>query len=127
MIINCPNCAQPHNVIDSFRGEVIQCQRCSHPITLPEIKDGKQQKKLVIKGGAHSVVGQTGLSASETIERKEENNGCLCYLLGFLFGPIGILIAAVIAKANGAITALRGMFMSTLLLVLIYVLVHAYA
>jgi len=33
----------------------------------------------------------------------------LCLFLGLLFGPFGVLIAAIIAKAPGVIESLKGM------------------
>ena len=51
----------------------------------------------------------------------EENHGCLCFVLGALFGPIGLLIAAIIAKAKGLISALWGFVVSWLVFGLIWV------
>lgn len=50
----------------------------------------------------------------------EENHGCLCFALGVLFGPLGLLLAAIIAKAKGLIAALWGFVISWLILGLVW-------
>ena len=40
----------------------------------------------------------------------ENSHGCLCFFLGFFFGLIGLVIAAIISKARGVVNALYGMF-----------------
>ena len=42
-------------------------------------------------------------------EDGESPHGCLCFFLGLLFGPIGLIVAAIIGKANGVVSALFGM------------------
>ena len=53
-------------------------------------------------------------------ENKESNNGCLCFFLGFTFWVVGIIIAAIIGKTKGTVSALWGWFISTILFLLLY-------
>jgi hypothetical protein len=53
-------------------------------------------------------------------ERDDDNHGCLCFALGVLFGPLGLLLAAIIAKAKGLIAALWGFVISWLVAGLIW-------
>ena len=52
---------------------------------------------------------------------EDENHGCLCFALGVLFGPLGLLLAAIIAKAKGLVSALWGFLISWLVVALIWV------
>lgn len=42
--------------------------------------------------------------------QKKDDAGQLCFWLGVLFGPFGLLLAAIVGKAAGLIKALRGFF-----------------
>jgi len=55
-------------------------------------------------------------------ERKQENHGCLCAMLGMFFGPIGLIVAAIIGGARGVVSALIGMIVPALLLILFFAL-----
>lgn len=50
----------------------------------------------------------------------QEEGGCLCFILGSVFGPIGILIAAIIAKKSGVIAALWGWIIGWVALFLVW-------
>lgn len=50
-----------------------------------------------------------------SLQSAEEGGGCLCFILGFLFSIIGVLIAAIIGKRAGVISALWGMVLSAIL------------
>lgn len=52
---------------------------------------------------------------ADSVEEDTGNHGCLCFCLGFLLGPLGLLIAAIIAKAKGLIAALRGLAVAWLI------------
>lgn len=43
---------------------------------------------------------------SDAVE--ENGHGCLCFFLGFMFGPIGLIVAAIVAKVDGLVSALWG-------------------
>ena len=45
----------------------------------------------------------------------KEDHGCLCAALGMLFGPIGLIVAAIIGGAQGVVSALLGMILPTIL------------
>ena len=48
-------------------------------------------------------------------EEKEENHGCLCAILGICFGPIGLIVAAIIGGAKGVVSAILGMILPTII------------
>ena len=47
------------------------------------------------------------------------SHGCLCFFLGLVFGPIGLVVAAIIGKAKGVVSALLGMATGILIVVLL--------
>jgi hypothetical protein len=49
-------------------------------------------------------------------ECDDDNHGCLCFALGVLFGPLGLLIAAIVAKVPGLVSALWGFIVSWIVL-----------
>ncbi len=49
-------------------------------------------------------------------ERKQEGHGCLCAILGMFFGPIGLVVAAIIGGARGVVSALIGMIVPAMIL-----------
>ena len=55
-------------------------------------------------------------------ERKQENHGCLCAILGMFFGPIGLIVAAIIGGAKGVVSALIGMMVPVIAIILFFVL-----
>ena len=55
-------------------------------------------------------------------ERKKENHGCLCTILGMFFGPIGLVVAAIIGGPPGVVSALIGMIVPTILMILFFAL-----
>lgn len=60
------------------------------------------------------------LAAQRNNSQDEENNcGCLCMFLGG-FGPLGLIVAAIIGKANGVKSALIGWVLSWLILIVLY-------
>ena len=64
------------------------------------------------------------LAARRSSSNEEESNcGCLCMFLGGFFGPIGLIVAAIIGKAEGVKSALLGWFLGWLVLLLIFIIV----
>lgn len=59
---------------------------------------------------------------SRPVEKKEEYSGCLCAFLGG-FGPIGMVVAAIIGKQGGVIAALIGWVVSWLIIGLAWFLI----
>ena len=55
-------------------------------------------------------------------ERKQESHGCLCTMLGMFFGPIGLVVAAIIGGAQGVVSALIGMIVPFILLIIFFAL-----
>ena len=55
-------------------------------------------------------------------ERKQEGHGCLCAILGMFFGPIGLIVAAIIGGAKGVVSALLGMIIPAIAITLFFVL-----
>ena len=44
----------------------------------------------------------------QPVQREPETHGTLCFFLGALFGPFGLLLAAIVGKAGGLVKALLG-------------------
>ena len=59
---------------------------------------------------------------NDVSERKQESHGCLCAMLGMFFGPIGLIVAAIIGGAQGVVSALIGMILPTILIILFFAL-----
>ena len=51
-----------------------------------------------------------------------EDHGCLCAILGMFFGPIGLIVAAIIGGAQGVVSALSGMIVPVIAIILFCVL-----
>lgn len=47
-------------------------------------------------------------SASSGSDSGESNCGCLCFFLGALLGPLGVIVAAIIGKVDGVKMSLCG-------------------
>lgn len=61
-------------------------------------------------------------SYSRPVQKQEECSGCLCAFLGGLFGPLGVIVAAIIGKQGGVIAALVGWFVGWLIFILVWIL-----
>jgi hypothetical protein len=55
-----------------------------------------------------------------TGEQEKEDHGCLCAILGMFFGPIGLVVAAIIGGAQGVVSALLGMILPTILGIVLF-------
>ena len=53
---------------------------------------------------------------------EQKSHGCLCTMLGMFFGPIGLIVAAIIGGAQGVVSALIGMILPTILIILFFAL-----
>ena len=91
------------------------------------VKVGGREMRVPIRTpGAGNLTGSSlqswdsGLPTSQ-----DQGSGCLCFFLGG-FGPIGILIAAVIAKREGVISALWGCLFSGVVGLLTYFAIAYY-
>ena len=42
------------------------------------------------------------------VQQEQDTHGALCFFLGALFGPFGLLLAAIVGKAGGLVKALLG-------------------
>ena len=58
-------------------------------------------------------------------KKGDKPHGCLCFFLGMFFGPIGLIVAAIIGKARGVVSALIGMAATSILVLLFFVLTGA--
>ncbi len=139
MIIECPNCKQRYNVMNSTKDEAVVCQSCGNGITLPEIKNGKVVKTFALKNnrdsnkikpqkpkaGMHNCTA-CGTTISDDADvcphcgkHQKEAGG---FLLGFFFGVFGIIISACIWGGRGALKALQGMGVFFIASLIIYIL-----
>ena len=53
-------------------------------------------------------------------ESGAESHGCLCAILGMFFGPIGLIVAAIIGGAQGVVSALLGMILPTIIGIVLF-------
>ena len=53
-------------------------------------------------------------------ELEREDHGCLCAILGMFFGPIGLIVAAIIGGAQGVVSALLGMILPTIICMVLF-------
>lgn len=148
MIVECPNCKQRFNVMNSSRGEIVNCQSCGHTITLPEIKNGKEVLLKAIpipvtnedtkKVENFHVVRNDNLLDKSKLEDcpmcgkhvSPEAKSCPnCghpiqepegFLLGFVFGFFGMIVAAICWGAEGQRRAAAGTFVQWIIAVLIF-------
>ncbi len=57
---------------------------------------------------------------NDTNDGVKEDHGCLCAVLGMFFGPIGLIVAAIIGGAQGVVSALLGMILPTILGIVLF-------
>lgn len=57
---------------------------------------------------------------NDTNDGVKEGHGCLCAVLGMFFGPIGLIVAAIIGGAQGVVSALLGMILPTILGIVLF-------
>lgn len=144
MLIRCSHCGQGYDVQESAEGEIITCQKCSSNIRLPEIRSGYQiipkQKKFVVTKPSKMTVAKTPFDSlircpacsqnvsknavscphcGHPLQEKEEPGGML---LGFLFGILGLLIAAVVWGIGGVRKAFIGMLIHFGILFILHIL-----
>lgn len=65
-----------------------------------------QSKKFVIR--KTTAAAPTPAYYQPPVQREPETHGTLCFFLGALFGPFGLLLAAIVGKAGGLVKALLG-------------------
>jgi len=81
---------------------------------------GREMRVPVRTSGTSSQIGSNLQSWDvETPANHNQGGGCLCFFLGG-FGPIGILIAAVIAKREGVVSALWGFLILWVVVIVAY-------
>ena len=101
------------------------------------IKKKTPQYKIIKVGGREMRVPEKSTGVNSTIgsnfpswdtdspTSRNQGGGCLCFFLGG-FGPIGILIAAIIAKREGVVSALWGFLISWAVVLLVYFAIVGY-
>lgn len=67
-----------------------------------------QPKKFVIHKTPSSAPVPAPAYYQQPVQREPETHGTLCFWLGALFGPFGLLLAAIVGKAEGLVKALLG-------------------
>lgn len=67
-----------------------------------------QPKKFVIRKSPSSAPAPAPSYYQPTPRPNQESHGTLCFFLGALFGPFGLLLAAIVGKAGGLVKALLG-------------------
>lgn len=76
-------------------------------------------QKIIIKTNTMKTRHARHSSFSQPAPPQEEDCGCLCFFLGG-FGPLGLIVAAIIGKASGVKSALLGWFVSWLIVGIIW-------
>ena len=72
------------------------------------------QKKFIIRKQKRPLNSQFAArrladSLDDEQQRSNDKQGCIWMLVGFLLGPIGLIIAAIFGRVKGAIAALVGL------------------
>lgn len=67
-----------------------------------------QPKKIVIRKTPSSAPAPAPAYYQPPVQQEPETHGTLCFFLGALFGPFGLLLAAIVGKAGGLVKALLG-------------------
>lgn len=67
-----------------------------------------QPKKFVIRKTPTSAPAPAPSYYQPPPPPNQESHGTLCFWLGALFGPFGLLLAAIVGKAGGLVKALLG-------------------
>lgn len=73
-----------------------------------------QSKKFVIRKTTAAAPAPSYYQ--QPVQREPETHGTLCFFLGALFGPFGLLLAAIVGKAGGLVKALLGFVLVGILL-----------
>ena len=58
-------------------------------------------------------------AAQQADIRQNDPNAWLCFILGFLLGPIGVIVAAIISKADGVKVSLIGLVVSAVIIAIL--------
>lgn len=81
---------------------------------------GREMRVPLQSSGLSSPTGNSMQSYDQdTSTNRNQGGGCLCFFLGS-FGPLGLIVAAIIAKREGVISALWGFFISWAIIILAY-------
>ena len=67
-----------------------------------------QPKKIVIRKSPSRAPAPSPNYYQPPPPPNQESHGTLCFWLGVLFGPFGLLLAAIVGKADGLVKALLG-------------------
>lgn len=67
-----------------------------------------QPKKFVIRKSLSIAPAPAPSYYQPPVQQEPETHGALCFFLGALFGPFGLLLAAIVGKAGGLVKALLG-------------------
>ena len=57
---------------------------------------------------------------NEVNDGAKAGHGCLCAILGMFFGPIGLIVAAIIGGAQGVVSALLGMILPAIIGIVVF-------
>ena len=67
-----------------------------------------QPKKFVIRKSPLRTPAHAPNYYQPQPQPNQESHGTLCFWLGVLFGPFGLLLAAIVGKADGLVKAMLG-------------------
>lgn len=81
MIVQCPFCHYKEAVPEEYAGMIGECSQCGREFKIPSPMSFQQQMPY-------------------QLEKAEEAYPILCFVLGFFFSLIGILVAYILDKKN---------------------------
>lgn len=105
----CPNCHSFFDVDEEYIGYTVSCPYCNAEKLL---KNPQQEYNL-----------KRSRAVNQRMQEQNKGNfDGLCFFLGLVFNLIGLLVAAIIGKRVGAVSALWGMLFADIIGVLGYIL-----
>ena len=143
MKISCPKCGGQMNMPEDFSAGKYNCPHCkttfmcdASGVTYLQAQSVAPNAESVRRNGMllpkrrkmtyaemkRKTLHQQFYGGSCGASDGSDGNGALCFWMGALFWVLGLVIAAIIGKGHGVKMALVGMIVSTLVIVLGYVL-----
>ena len=141
MKISCPKCGGQMSMPENFHAGKYTCPYCdtmfmcdssgmtyvqSRPATPAGTTVGKngmilpKRRKMTYAEMKRKTLQDQYLRDTGGTSKDSSGNDTLCFWMGFLFWVFGLLIAAIIGKGQGLKSALLGMVVSTLVIILGY-------
>ena len=130
--LQCPACEAKFvykNGITRLMTRVVEAPTSINETARRRMSNTKAKGKTIVVGGRTLIVPDKSSERASYDAMKygqsyrtgeQEDNSSLCFWLGFLFEVLGLIIAAIIAGANGVRKAISGCLISAIIWVSIY-------